>query len=288
MGLQLSLIEETKHLIPISGKDSLATAIVQTVRAPRNYSFIFNDTGSEYPEVYAWLQKVEDIMGWQIEKTNVTIEEKIHSRNGFLPSHQQRWCTKDCKIKPTDKYLKNAPTYAYYGLRADENRMGLIPSSKNNLIPVYPLRELGITLPMVWVICESKGLLPPDFTWERLKSRVLEELPEHKWLRDLQVWEQRQLFSGRTRANCFHCFYQRLYEWTWCYEVHPELFEKARSYESGFTWNADHPLSDWDNKDFREKIFDKRVKSVVEILKGLSKSPDSEISGTSCGLICGK
>lgn len=288
--LQLSLTEEVKHLIPISGKDSLAAAIVQTTRSPQlNYHFLFNDTGSEYPEVYEWLDKVEQATGWNIERTNVTIEAKILSWKGFLPSHQQRWCTKDCKIKPMDAHLQGAPTYAYYGLRADETRTGFIPTNKNNLHPIYPLREMGITLPMVWQICSHKELLPPAFLWQKLMDAVLAILPRSQWFRPLELWEERQLFAGRTRSNCFHCFYQRLYEWLWCYEVHPQLFEKARNHEKAdYSWNADHPLSDWDSEEFRDKIFDKRVKEVVKILMGLGKDFDGAIAGTSCGLICGK
>jgi hypothetical protein len=288
--LQLDLLQEVKHLIPISGKDSLATAIVQTTQQPElDYQFLFNDTGSEYPEVYEWIAKVESVMGWTIDRTNTKIFDKIHSWNGFLPSHQQRWCTKDCKIKPMDEYLAGCPTYAYYGLRADENRTGFIPTRKNNLYPIYPLKDLGITLPMVWAIVAAKDLMPPSFEWIRLKDAVLEVYPECEWSRPLEVWEWRQLFSGRTRSNCYHCFYQRLYEWLWCYEMHPDLFEKSRSHEkSDYTWNKDHPLRDWDNPVFRAKIFDKRVKEVVSILKGLTKEYDSEITSVSCGLICGK
>lgn len=288
--LQLSLTSQTRHLIPISGKDSLATAIIQTTRRPDlDYEFLFNDTGSEYPEVYQWLNSIEKRMGWTINRTNVTIESKIQEFGGYLPSHQARWCTRECKIDPMDAYLQDAPTYAYYGLRFDENRVGFIPTKKNNLMPVYPLRELKITLPMVWKICESKNLLPPAFHWERLEQAVLDECPESKWFRPLEPWERRQLFAGRTRSNCYHCFYQRLYEWLWCYEVHPNLFKKALDFEKqSYSWNRDHPLKDWDCENFRDKIFQRRVKEVIQVLTGAKKESDSELSTTSCGLVCGK
>jgi hypothetical protein len=288
--LQLSLLENPRHIIPISGKDSLACGIVQTTRQPDiKYEFLFNDTGSEYPETYEWLNRVEQTMGWKIHRTDQNLLARIQSFNGFLPSHQQRWCTRDCKIEPMDKWLAGSPTYAVIGIRGDENRPGFIPTSKNNLVPIYPLKELGVSLPMVWAIVAAKNLLPPAFHWQRLEDAVLNVLPESRWFRSLKDWERCLLFSGRTRSNCFHCFYQRLYEWLWCYEVHPNLFAKAASYEkSDYTWNKDHPLSDWDNSAFRNKIFDRRVKEVLSILQGFSKESDSELSATSCGLVCGK
>ena len=58
-----------RHIIPISGKDSLATALVQTTRYPNlPYEFLFNDVGCELPETYAWLDAVERKTGWKINR----------------------------------------------------------------------------------------------------------------------------------------------------------------------------------------------------------------------------
>jgi 3'-phosphoadenosine 5'-phosphosulfate sulfotransferase (PAPS reductase)/FAD synthetase len=288
--LQLSVLRETQHFVPISGKDSLATALAVLEFYPDiNFRYIFNDVGSEFPEVYQWLAAIEEKTGWKIERTSVTIEEKIQSWNGFLPSHQNRWCTRDCKIKPMDKAFSEFPAFVYYGLRADEpDRKGFIPTRKLNIYPVFPLRENGITLRHVWSIVESRGLLPPAFHWARLEEAVQAELPESKWIA-LEPWQRRMLFAGRTRSNCYHCFYQRLYEWVWLYETHPTLFAKAKAFEKpGYSWNQDHPLDDFESPEFREKQFQKRVRALVAILSGKAKEGDSEISGTSCGLICGK
>lgn len=288
--LQLSVIQDVQHIIPISGKDSLACALLQTAKEPsRDYKFLFNDTGSELPETYEWLNKVEKKTGWEIIKTNVTIEAKIHSWNGFLPSHQNRWCTSTCKIKPMDELVSSAPAWVYYGLRADEpERKGFIPTRKNNIFPVYPLREAGLSLHHVWAILEAQNLLPPAFHWQRLENAVIAILPPSEWI-PLTAWQRRMLFAGRTRSNCFHCFYQRLYEWLWLKETHPELFYKAKSWEKDkYTWNANHPLKDFEQQDFCIQIFNKRVSQIVKILKGEAKESDSDIAGVSCGLICGK
>lgn len=42
---------------------------------------------------------------------------------------------------------------------------------------------------------------------------------------------------SRSRSGCFFCFYQQKIEWVWLLEQHPELFEKAITYEKeGYTW----------------------------------------------------
>jgi 3'-phosphoadenosine 5'-phosphosulfate sulfotransferase (PAPS reductase)/FAD synthetase len=42
---------------------------------------------------------------------------------------------------------------------------------------------------------------------------------------------------SRSRSGCFFCFYQQKIEWVWLLEQHPQLFEKAITYEKeGYTW----------------------------------------------------
>ena len=49
-----------RHIIPISGKDSLATALLQLQINPQlNYEYVFNPTGAELPDVFDWINRVE-------------------------------------------------------------------------------------------------------------------------------------------------------------------------------------------------------------------------------------
>ena len=49
----------------------------------------------------------------------------------------------------------------------------------------------------------------------------------------------------RSRSGCYFCFFQQRIEWIWLYEQHPDLFEKAMSYEKdGYTWIQGEPLSE--------------------------------------------
>jgi 3'-phosphoadenosine 5'-phosphosulfate sulfotransferase (PAPS reductase)/FAD synthetase len=58
---------------------------------------------------------------------------------GMLPSPQQRWCTKDMKIAPFEKFIGDDKCISYIGIRADEYREGYI-SNKNNAFLFYKLQ----------------------------------------------------------------------------------------------------------------------------------------------------
>lgn len=50
---------------------------------------------------------------------------------------------------------------------------------------------------------------------------------------------------ARSRSGCFFCFYQQKIEWVWLLEQHPQLFEKAKTYEiDGYTWMQDETLDE--------------------------------------------
>lgn len=292
-----------RHIIPISGKDSLATALLQTARDPAlPYEYVFCDTGTELPETYDWLKRVQEVTGFQIQRVGRSLEALIQHYD-ILPSHGRRFCTKEAKIQPLEKFYGKTGCMVYYGLRADENRVGVRPSDL--WTPVYPLVDMGIDLRGVWVILNRKDLLPPSYFWPSLYYRVLELMGSHAHLiEELEQWEQRMLFAGRTRSNCYFCFYQRVYEFAWLAETHPDLFAKLCWFERFgtrrrrpdsqiFTWNARFFADDKIGNE-RRRIVDTRARQVIQTInnrfnRGLFDDPcDTEIALTSCGLLCGK
>ena len=184
----------------------------------------------------------------------------------------------------------------YYGLRADETRTGYVPVASDKITPSYPLRDMGIDLQGVYAICDAQGLEPPSFRWERLYNTVCESMSAWEaWEDKLSRTENRLLFAGRSRANCFFCFFQRQYEFLWLYETHYDLYETARDMEkSEYTFQPGFRLSELENKEKRDKIFDRKVKEVVKYIQAKYQQSlfpleiDNEIALTSCGLLCGK
>ena len=128
--------------------------------------------------------------------------------NELLPSAQARWCTRMMKIKPFEAFVKNDPVVSYIGIRADEDREGYI-SKKETIKPVFPFIEDGLIREDIFRILEESVGIPEYYKW-------------------------------RSRSGCYFCFFQRQDEWLGLKRNHPELFEKAREYEtrerSKFDW----------------------------------------------------
>lgn len=224
-------IEEIRHIVPISGgKDSAALAFYMCQNYPQiDVEYVFCDSECELEETYDYLNRLEQVLGKPIIRVSVFSVygiEKKPTRNAFdymlrerygdyLPSPMARWCTRELKIKPFEKFIGDATAFSYIGIRGDEDREGYtqkkkpVLSKKPNIIPVYPFKENGVGLDDVYHILESAGLGLPEY---------------YEW---------------RSRSGCYFCFYQQIAEWQGLKERHPDLFKKARQYEieSGtFTW----------------------------------------------------
>jgi hypothetical protein len=289
-----------RHIILISGKDSLATAIVQIARDPLlPYELVHNDVGWDLPETLAWIVRVGEHFGREIirvgdDLTAVTYEQ------GCLPYFGRRFCTRLAKIKPVTDWLGTTPATIYYGLRADEpDRVGYQPIPGDVITPSFPLRELGIGLVEVWEIVSKAGLLPPQFRWHWMEERVRSLLGDDQFLLDnLEPWRQSELLAWRSRSNCAFCFYARQYEIVGLYEHCLEMFELGNRLErdlghKGFTFKPGHSMPHLVARS--AVIKEKRAKAVVKYLRTKQvrflwdddESPD-ELTTTSCGLLCGK
>jgi len=216
------MTDKYRHILSLSGgKDSTALAVYLRDRVP-NLEYVFCDTGKELPETYDYLNKVEAYLGKPIVRLNsdFSFDHWIQVFAGYLPSAQMRWCTKNLKLKPFERYVGDDLAYSYIGIRADEDRSGYI-SHKPNLLPRYPFKEDGITKEDVFRILDESGLgLPSYYEW-------------------------------RTRSGCYFCFFQRKAEWVGLKEQHPELFELAKTYEKlnpvtgeRYTWAQSESLEE--------------------------------------------
>ncbi len=294
-----------RHIIPISGKDSLATAIVQMKLEPDlPYEYIYNDTRMELPETYAWLELVESTLGIKIHRAGKNLEAIIYEQ-GILPSPRTRYCTRLSKIYPMLDFIGKDEATIYIGIRADEDRVGA--REELNTTVRYPLKEHGIGLSTVYTLVDSVNLMPPPFFWKRLYDAVSDSV-DGFLIDELPRWIFDRTFAWRSRPNCFMCFYQRRYEWVGLMEYHPELFEKSEEIESkvgnaddstresaGFFFiGQDYPLSKI--RQNADTIFMNRVNFLCKFLNGRAQKvlftdaliDDMELAQKSCGLFCGK
>ena len=187
------------HILGLSGgKDSTALAILMSERHPEiPMSYLCTPTGDELPEMIGHWENLEGIIGRPIVRlTNthpdggpVTLDTLIRDF-GALPNFRQRWCTRMLKIQPTRAYMKKAhPAKLYVGLRADEpTREGIFG---DGVCSVFPLREWGMGEADVWKVLEDHKITVPR------------------------------------RTDCARCYHQRLIEWKFLLELHPDIYEDA-------------------------------------------------------------
>lgn len=220
------------HVISVSGgKDSAALAIYLKEKYPnREFEYLFFDTEEELEETYKYLNELESRLGIKIrrEYPAKSFKELLLEHNDYLPSPSERWCTRKMKLETFIKIMKEYEDYTVYnyvGIRADENRQGLVPTEEN-IITVMPFKDDGITLDDVKRILNDSGLGLPKY---------YEPIKDEKY--DIEYF--------RSRSGCYFCFFMRQIEWVWLYEKHPNEFKKAMEFEkSGYSWIQDMPLSE--------------------------------------------
>jgi 3'-phosphoadenosine 5'-phosphosulfate sulfotransferase (PAPS reductase)/FAD synthetase len=300
-----------RHIMPISGKDSLTTAIICKEQNPEfEFEYIYNQIGTELPETLVWLDKVEKSLNIKIKRFGRNLNEVIREEK-MLPSSLVRFCTRITKIQPTLDYIGTDDAVLYLGLRADEPARVGLKSPGDNLTVFYPLKSENIKINDVYRIVNENGLKPPTFFWSRLFNEVKKRLGKDCYLLDLLPEYIKDIyFAGRSRPNCYYCFFQRRYEWVWLLEEHLGLFETAENLEKEFE-TADRRESSYYliGKDFplsrirenKEKYFNDRVNQIIKIIRkhqqlnifDNSENPFFmlEIQTdliSSCGMFCGK
>lgn len=222
-----------------AGKDSSAVALLFNQVFPDfnkdNIHYVFADTGSELPETYEYLNALSKSLGKEvihlISRVG-TLEQIIDKYGGYLPNASARYCTRMAKIVPFRDYMddlakKSDVVFNLVGIRADEpQRTGYAPCGQyaHKVHTELPLKDEGMDIHAVFSLVESKVGLPKYYEW-------------------------------RTRSGCYFCFYQRRIEWVNLLEKHPELFQKAKTFEKidpktgkRFTWNKNLSLDELEAK----------------------------------------
>lgn len=229
-----------KHVLGLSGgRDSAALAVYMRQHHPElEIEYFFTDTGKELPEVYEYLGRLEGFLGKAILRLNPDrdFDFWLKQYNDFLPSPQTRWCTRQLKLRPFERWLKpmleqGQTIYSYVAIRSDEEYREGYSSKHERLLVRLPFREAGIDKAGVLELLEAAGLgLPKYYEW-------------------------------RTRSGCSFCFYQQKIEWVRLMEQHPDRFEEAKAYEknaiehgSPFTWSHGESLDELQRPERIEEI----------------------------------
>lgn len=219
-----------RHVLGISGgRDSAALAVyMRQTRPDLALEYFFTDTGKELPEVYEFLGRLEGFLGAPIHRLNPDRDFDFWLReyNNFLPSPRTRWCTRQLKLRPFERWVRpdldaGVTVYSYVAIRADENHRQGLNATHPNLKVVLPLREHGIDKKGVIDLLDAAGVGLPDY---------------YRW---------------RSRSGCTFCFFQQKIEWVHLMNEHPEAFEEAKRYEksaldhgSPFTWSDRESLEE--------------------------------------------
>jgi hypothetical protein len=228
------------HVLGLSGgRDSAALAVYMRQHYPElDIEYFFTDTGKELPEVYEFLGRLEGFLGKPILRLNPDrdFDFWLKQYNNFLPSPQTRWCTRQLKLLPFEKWIKpmlddGTTAYSYVAIRGDEQYREGYSSKHDNLVVKLPFKEVGVDKAGVLEILDAAGLgLPKYYSW-------------------------------RSRSGCTFCFFQQKIEWVRLKVEHPEAFEEAKSYEktavdhgSPFTWSQGESLEELELPERIEQI----------------------------------
>jgi hypothetical protein len=230
---------KVRHILSLSGgKDSSALAVYMRDRVAE-MEYVFCDTRKELAETYEYLDKLEAYLGRPIVRLHDErgFDHWLEVYGSYLPSSKIRWCTRQLKIRPFERYVGDDDVVSYVGIRGDEEREGYI-STKPNIKARFPFKEDGIVKADVIRILEDAGLGLPSY---------------YKW---------------RSRSGCYFCFFQRKSEWAGLLDHHPDLFELAKKYEKTdpetgrrFTWSQSESLEELAQP---ERLVQIRSKAQVE------------------------
>lgn len=256
------------HVLGLSGgRDSAALAVYMRTYHPHlDISYFFTDTGKELPEVYEYLGRLEGFLGKRIQRLNPDrdFDFWLKQYNDFLPSPQTRWCTRQLKIRPFERWVrqfldKGETVYSYVAIRVDENYREGYSSKREGLIIKLPFKDVGIDKAGVLDILEASGLgLPRYYEW-------------------------------RSRSGCTFCFFQQKIEWVRLMEQHPKAFEEAKAYEksavahgSPFTWSDGESLEELAQperivqirREHEQRVARRRAKTLPNPLRGNSEPVD--------------
>ena len=179
-----------RHVLGISGgKDSAALAIYMKSKYPDlKIEYYNSDTGCELEETELLINRLESFLGGIIRlraaegsPEPTPFEHFLKASGNFLPSPQQRWCTKKMKLAEMERFVGDLPTISYVGIRGDEDREGYV-STKPNIQAIFPFRKNIWSIDVIHTVIHKNNIgrfkeiylgLAPDSLKEQL-TKILD------------------------------------------------------------------------------------------------------------------
>ena len=222
-------IKQDWHVVSFSGgKDSTCMLLKMIEKGMQIDDVVFCDTGMEFDEVYAHIDKVEQTTGIKITRLKprhdwsyfmfhrVKKYGKNKGKSGYgFPTHLARWCTRNLKTVPFDDYKrlhKDKNIIEYIGIAYDEQSR-----AKDK---VYPLIEWKITEEDALQYCLDKG-----YDWGGLYDKF-------------------------SRLSCWCCPFNSLEELKNIYFSFPEKWSKLKEWEKSTpnNYRKDYTIEELEDK----------------------------------------
>jgi predicted phosphoadenosine phosphosulfate sulfurtransferase len=191
------------------GKDSTALAVYLKQKGI-DYKLVFADTGAEFPETHWAVTHIARQLGKElIVIPTPGFTSRLIGWGYLLPSFKVRWCTKELKQAPLDRFFKPEDT-VFVGINADESHR--LEGTKRAYDLQRPMVDHDIGEKEVAEIVHA-DVLNPLYTW-------------------------------RSSCSCFCCYQQRIGDWYGMLRHYPQFYMVAELWEEEsiarskkpFTW----------------------------------------------------
>jgi len=228
---------ENKFRVSFSGgKDSATMLIMLLEKKYPVHSVDFLDSEYEYPEVYDYIQRVEDYINerWGIKINRLYLPERLKFTSWFY-GHWSRG-------EHTDE-IRGYPRITF-GCYLQRHKAKVLDNYDKT-----SYRYVGINYSEKKRYKEDKRLLYPLIEWEITEEKLLEYLKE----RNLLTTYNRYF----NRSGCFWCVYQPKSSLRSLYFLYPEKWEQMKVWEKdspgGFKPNK--TLKDYE-EEFEQEVID--------------------------------
>ena len=233
-----------KYLVGYSGGADSQVALDLALKKYDDIEIIFIDTSLEFPETYATIEATAKFYNMDIRflRAGKTFEEYLEDFGGMYPSWRRRWCQDRLKERPLKKYINSVlrlTPHLPVCFKADDSGQETCPS------------------PSVTVIDGIRS----DESAARKKRSPMEPHRSGKWEIEHIIfdWTKPEVFAylqkyelplnplygmGYSRVSCWFCPFTPKADNRILRKTHPELFEKAKEWESLYGRRFNYVIED--------------------------------------------